>query len=143
MPLANASVIHYLSPLFTSLFSIFFLKESLKPIQWLYFILSFFGILLIKGFDQRVPLLYFSLGVGSAIFAGLAYNCIGKLKQSEHPIVIIFYFPLVTLPFIAPYTLLNWVNPSLTQWGYLLGVGVCVQIAQYFMTGQAMIVKKS
>ena len=134
MPLANASVIHYLSPLFTSFFSIFFLKEKLKPIQWSFFILSFIGIFLIKGFDERVPLLYFTLGVVSALFAGLAYNCIGKLKQSEHPLVIIFYFPLVTLPFITPYTIMNWVDPLPLQWLYLLGVGICVQIAQYFMT---------
>ena len=37
LPLANAAVIHYLSPLFTSFFSIFILKERLKTIQWFFF----------------------------------------------------------------------------------------------------------
>ena len=29
---------------------------------------------------------------------------------------------------------MNWVDPLPIQWLYLLGVGVCVQVAQYFMT---------
>ena len=84
--------------------------------------------------SSLIILFHFTLGVFSALFAGLAYNCIGKLKNSEDPLVIIFYFPLVTLPFITPYTIMNWVDPLPIQWLYLVGVGVCVQIAQYFMT---------
>tara|TARA_B100000029_G_C17546014_1_gene948481 strand:- start:796 stop:1647 length:852 start_codon:yes stop_codon:yes gene_type:complete len=134
LPLANATVIHYLSPLFTSFFSLFILKERLKSIQWLFFFLSFLGVVIIKGLDTRVPFFYLFLGILSAFFAGLAYNCIGKLKDTEHPLVIVLYFPLVTLPIITPFTVMNWVPPTSLQWVYILLVGIFVQAAQYFMT---------
>ena len=49
-------------------------------------------------------------------------------------LVIIFYFPLVIIPLILPLVIRDWVTPTAIQWLYLLGVGVFVQIAQYFMT---------
>jgi drug/metabolite transporter (DMT)-like permease len=40
MALANAIVIHYLSPLFTTVIALLFLKESVRIIQWISFAIS-------------------------------------------------------------------------------------------------------
>ncbi len=64
----------------------------------------------------------------------MAYNVIRKLNTSENPLVIIFYFPLVTMPLTGAYSFFDWVAPEGIQWLYLLMVGVLTQIAQYFMT---------
>lgn len=134
IPLASAVTLQYLSPLFTALMGIFLVKEKLKPMQYVYFAIAFAGVLVIQGFDPRISPAFMLVGLGSAFFAGLAYNIIRKLRNTEHPLVIVFYFPLVTLPIAIIYILFNWVNPVGWDWLILLGVGVFTQLAQYYMT---------
>lgn len=98
MPLASAVTLQFLSPIFTIVLGIFLVKETVRPLQWLFFLIAFLGVVMIQGFDHRVGMLDVSLGIGSAIFSALAYNTIRRLKASEHPLVIVFYFPLVALP---------------------------------------------
>ena len=41
IPLASATTILFLSPVFASILGIFFVKEEVRPIQWFFFIISF------------------------------------------------------------------------------------------------------
>ncbi len=134
IPLASAATLMFLSPIFTAILGIWIVNEKVNPIQWLFFLLSFGGIVIIQGFDLRISPLMALLGVGAAFFSGIAYNMIRKLKTSEHPLVIVFYFPLVTLPIAGIYSLMNWVMPSGIDWLILILIGVLTQVAQYFMT---------
>lgn len=135
MPLATAVTLQYMSPIFTAIMGIFMVMESVKPWQWVFFGISFLGVLLVQGFDSRVEMLYLCLGIGSALFAGLAYNTIRQLKLTEHPLVITLYFPLVSLPIsLILLTGITWVMPVGTDWLILIFIGVSAQIAQYFMT---------
>lgn len=134
IPLASAVTINYLSPFFTAILGIFIVKQPIKPIRYLYFALAIAGVIMLKGFDPRISTLDLIIGLTAALFAGLAYNIISKLKTSEHPLVIIFYFPLITLPFVGVYTLMHWENPQGWDWAILLLIGIFTQIAQYYMT---------
>ncbi|MCE2495744.1 MAG: EamA family transporter [Flavobacteriales bacterium] len=107
MPLASAVTIQYLSPLFTSIFAIFILKERMASIQWLFFGLSIAGVVVLKRFDPGINLLYMMLGLGSAFFAGLAYNAIRKVRGTDHPVVVVFYFPLIATPIMAVLSIFN------------------------------------
>ncbi len=134
IPLATAVTIQYLSPIFTTILGVFIVKEKVKPWQWFFFLVSFSGILVIEGVDVRISPLYLGLGVASALFAGFAYNFIRRLNTREHPLVIVFYFPLVALPVTGLYSIFNWVQPLGWDWGILILVGVLTQLAQYYMT---------
>lgn len=134
IPLASAVTLQFLSPIFTSILGIYIVKEKVDPKQWIFFAIAFMGVLVIKGFDPRITPILFMYGVIAAVLSGLAYNFIRKLKHSEHPLVIVFYFPLVTIPITGLISLFNWVQPEGIQWLYLLLIGVLTQIAQYFMT---------
>lgn len=134
IPLASAVTINYLSPFFAAILGIFVVKQRVRPIQFLYFALALFGVWLIKDFDPRISTLDLMIGIGSAFFAGLAYNMIAKAKNDEHPLVIVFYFPLITLPIVSVYTVMDWHTPEGWDWGLLLCIGVFSQIAQYYMT---------
>lgn len=134
MPLASAVTIQYLSPIFTVIIAGMLLKEPPRPIQWLFFAVSFGGVLMVKGFDPRVSLVDLSLGIGAAVFSALAYNFIRKLKNTDHPLVIVFYFSLVTVPFVGGYCLYDWVTPTAFEWVIMIGIGLVVTIAQIFMT---------
>ncbi|MBL7851453.1 MAG: DMT family transporter [Cyclobacteriaceae bacterium] len=135
MPLASAVTLQYLSPVFTAIMGIFIVREPVKPLQWLFFAISFTGVLMVQGFDNRIEPGYMLVGIGSAFFAGLAYNMIRQLKLTEHPLVITFYFPLVSLPVTAALLgTIAWVPPQGTDWLVLIFIGLTAQIAQYFMT---------
>ena len=95
VPLANAVTIQYLSPIFTAIFAIFMLGERLRWVQIVFFLISFVGIFIIKGYDDNISTYYLILGLISAVFAGLAYNCIRKVKDTDHPLVVVLYFPLI------------------------------------------------
>lgn len=134
MSLASAVTIQYLSPIFTAVFAIFILGERMKTAQWLFFGLAFLGVLLIKGYDPSVDQKLLLLGVVAAMGSGLAYNFIRKLRGYDDPLVIVFYFPLVTLPIIGPYTAMHYVMPTAFEWLMLLATGVFTQFAQVLMT---------
>ncbi|MGB2278779.1 MAG: DMT family transporter [Flavobacteriales bacterium] len=134
IPLASAVTLQYLSPIFTALFAAIFLKEKMQIKQWLYFGVSFAGVALIKGFDERISLTFMLIGICSAMFSGMAYTCIRQLKDTEHPVVVVLYFPLVAIPIMSVLSYLNWVTPQGTDWLYLLLMGLFTQIAQILMT---------
>lgn len=136
MALANAIVIHYLSPLFTTIIALLFLKESVRKIQWIAFSISIAGVIMVKGFSN-VSTFDFLIGVAGAFFTGLAYNAIRNMKGKEEADVIIFYQPLIALPFILLIMLIfpfNNIIPSGIDWLFLIGTGIFTQIGQYFIT---------
>lgn len=134
IPLATASTLTYLAPISTTLIGIWFVQEKVSPVQFFFFATSFAGTVVIEGFDARVSLFHLGVGIITSVFMGIAYNCVRKLSTSEHPLVIIFYFPFVCLPITGIWCLLFWVQPEGWQWFYLLMVGITSQIAQYYMT---------
>lgn len=134
MPLASAVTIQYLSPIFSTLLAVWMLKEIPKRVQWLCFLLSFTGVVLIKGFDPRVAWLPLGAGILAAVFSAFAYNYVRRLKDHDHPLVTVFYFPVVTLVLVTPYTLTHWVQPQGQAWLYLALIGLFTHFAQYFLT---------
>ncbi len=136
MRLATATTIHYLSPIFTILIATVVLKERLHRLQILFFLISFLGVVFIRGFDDQINPFYLGIGIVSAFLAGGAYNCIRYLRHTEHPLVIVLYFPFVAMPVagLASYYWAGWVMPEGVEWLKLLGIGVCTQVAQVMMT---------
>jgi drug/metabolite transporter (DMT)-like permease len=134
IPLATAATVQYMSPIFTAILGIFIVKERVRPWQWVFFGLSFAGVLVIEGVETDVDTFYLWLGVLSSVFSGIAYTIVRRLNTKEHPLVIIFYFPLVTLPVVGIYSAFNWVQPEGWDWALLLLVGVLTQLGQYYMT---------
>lgn len=134
LPLATAATIQYMSPIFTTILGVFLVKEKVKPWQWAFFAISFAGILVIEGLDTSADSLYVWMGVLSGVFTGLAYSSIRRLNTREHPLVIVFYFPLMALPIAGLYSVFNWVQPQGWDWAILLLVGLLTQLAQYYMT---------
>ena len=120
IPLASAVTIQYLSPIFTALFAAIFLKEKMKLKQWIYFAIAFGGVALLKGFDERVSLSFMLVGIISAMFSGMAYTCIRQLKETDHPLVVVFYFPLLATPIMGVLSYFQWVKPIGKDWLILL-----------------------
>lgn len=135
MPLATAVTIQYLAPIFTAIFGIFIVKERVSAWQWLFFLVSFAGVVVVKGVDTRIAPLYLAMGVASAVFSGLSYNSIRRMGGREHAMVIVLYSQLVVLPISALYCLWHWVTPTTwREWSLLLLTGIFTQLSQLYKT---------
>ncbi len=143
MPLATAVTILYLAPIFTIIIAILLLKEYPNKWQWPFLIIGFIGTGLVKNTDPRVDFKYFFMAITAAIFAALAYNFIRMLKGKADHNLVIFYFPLITIPFCLPFMIPVWKTPNLINFGLLIAIGVFTQVAQVFMTKAYMLEKAS
>jgi drug/metabolite transporter (DMT)-like permease len=137
MPLGNAIIIHYLAPVLTTILAIWMAGERVINIQWLFFAITFAGVVVVNGVGFQVPLLPMLAGFGGAFFSALAYNTIKKLKGVEDPNVVVLYFPMVSVPIALVYFLFkpaDWVWPDGVQWLWLIATGITTQVGQFFMT---------
>ena len=136
MALANAIVIHYVSPIFTAIIALLFLKEKVIVVQWLSFIVTFIGVIMVKGF-ANVNAFDFFIGILGALFTGLAYNAIRNMKDKEDADVIVFYQPMVALVLVLIYYIIfpnKLIMPKGLDWFFLIGTGIFTQIGQYYIT---------
>ncbi len=134
IPLATAMVVQYLSPIFTAIIAIFFLREKVKPVQWIFYAVAFAGVLFIGQVDTRVSFLFIFLGGVSAFGSGAAYNIVRRLKDSEHPLTIILYFQMVGIVAGTVSIPFGWKIPQGIDWFYLFLIGVFSQLGQVFLT---------
>lgn len=134
MPLGASVSLKYLSPVFTAIFAVLFIKEKVRPVQWLFFSMALSGVLLLKGFDIRIDSLSLFLGVMGAVFGGLVYVLIRKIGISEHPLVIINYFMSSTAILAGSTSIMYWQPPTPKEWFMLISIGGLGFVAQFYMT---------
>ncbi|MDD9951542.1 MAG: DMT family transporter [Zetaproteobacteria bacterium] len=131
---ANAVTLQYLSPLFTMLGASLFLGERLHSSWWLAACGAFLGVYLIYGVSFKIDNMAFLWGIFGALLSAAAYNCVRALNTREDPMVIMFFFPLITVPYAAIFALPNWVPPSYEQWLLLVISGIATYLLQYTLT---------
>jgi drug/metabolite transporter (DMT)-like permease len=134
MPLASAVTIQYLHPIFTVLLAGVLFRESATITQWLLFGLSFVGIYLVRGFDSNIKTEHLAIAVLAAFFSACAYSLIRASRGKDHPLVVVFYYPLVSIPIVLPFAIFSWQWPALFEWPIIVIIGIFTQIAQYYMT---------
>lgn len=140
LPLAEATLLQYLHPVFTAVLALIFLKEPILHSTKLCIALSLLGLgIMISpglGLDPTVSLPWFSLGIAllGAFGSAVAYVIVRKLSRLEDSSVIIFYFPLIALPLSLILLGDNFVIPPPEALVLLLFVGIFTQIGQVGLT---------
>lgn len=134
LPFASAVTLAYTSPVFTTFFAAWFLKEQVDWRQWVFFGLSLGGVVLLKGLDTRIPLQYFSYGLLSSIFSSLAYIMVRSMKEKEHPHVVVLHFQVIGALAGVVLSVGDFVLPDGVQWIYLALIGVLAFVGQVYLT---------
>jgi drug/metabolite transporter (DMT)-like permease len=134
LPIGTAVVLRYLAPIFAAILAVFWLKEKINPVQWVFFLLAFVGVLIMKGVDNNLSLTGLILVGASAGFLGLVFVTIGKIGKADHPIVIINYFMAMGVLIGGVLALTAWKTPQGVEWLLLISLGVVGFIGQIFMT---------
>ena len=140
LPLASATIIQYSYPTFTALAAWIILGETSNKRIGLAIIIGWLGITITaQPYEAQANFLSISfipiiIALAGAILTALAYVCVRKLSESEHPLVIVNYFPMVSIPITFPFVLSQGILPSGIDWIWLLGVGVLTQLGQVWIT---------
>jgi len=145
LPLAEATILQYLHPVFTAILALFFLKETIQRSTIACIVISLLGLFIIIypnltqpnlqiNSDVQYPWLSISAGVLGAFGSAVAYVIIKKLTKTDDSSVIIFYFPLVAFPISMIMLDSDFVVPSLTATGLLILVGIFTQVGQVGLT---------
>jgi len=140
LPLAEATVLQYLHPVFTAVLALFFLKEVIQRSTIACIVISLIGLFIIiqpnLALESGVQYPWISIGAGvlGALGSAIAYIIIKKLTKTDDSSVIIFYFPLVALPISMIMLGSDFVVPSLAATGLLILVGIFTQVGQVGLT---------
>ncbi|MFI0428932.1 DMT family transporter [Mariniflexile sp. HMF6888] len=134
LSVGTAVSLRYTAPIFAAIFAIFILKERVKLVQWVFFIVSFIGVLVLKGLDSQIDSFGLLLVLTAAILSGLVYIIINKIGQSEHPVVVVNYFMFTAMVLGGVLSIGHWVTPTGVEWPLLLSLGVFGYFGQIYMT---------
>lgn len=140
LPIAEATVIQYMNPVFTAILAGILLGERMGRREIACVLLSLAGVVLVThpavlfGGAARLNPWHVAIALTGALSAAFAYTTIRSMRD-EHPLVVVFYLPVMTIPTAIPLLAgarARW--PTAAEWLLLLGVGVTTQVAQLYMT---------
>ena len=141
LPLADATVLQYTNPVWTALLAVWVLEERMRPAEVLLVLCSLLGVVVIArpsflfgAGAARLDLFAVGIALAGATLSAAAYVMVRKLSRTEHPLTIIFWFTLVTVPAAIPGTIAVAVWPTPLEWLFLLGVGASAQAGQVYLT---------
>jgi len=140
LSMAQATLLQYLHPVFTALLAFVFLAERPTAATLACITLSLLGLVcMVMPYwesDATAPASLWPVmaGLGGAFGSGIAYTLVRKLVATEHPSVIVLYFPLVCIPGTLLLGGADFVWPTAMGWCVLLGVGCFTQIGQVALT---------
>ncbi|POF60413.1 EamA family transporter, partial [Vibrio vulnificus] len=140
LPLAEATILQYVHPVFTALLAVLFLKERVQPATLVCITLCLLGVftMVYPSFNAsgvgELPMLSVGIALLGAFGSSIAYVIVRKLSRTEDSSVIIFYFPLVALPVSAMLIGDDFVMPDITLILILILVGIFTQVGQFGLT---------
>lgn len=119
VPVGEVTAISFLSPLFATIFAVFFLGEVVRIRRWIATIVGFLGALVIL----RPGMTEISLGVWLVIFSaiamGLSTMYIKRLTDGDDPDKVVFLSTILMTPITLLPALYVWEWPDPGLWPYL------------------------
>ncbi len=140
LPLAEATILQYVHPIFTALLAVFFLKEKIQPTTLICIVLCILGLYCILlpelngSAEVNLPTFSVVIALLGAFGSSIAYVIVRKLSQTEDSSVIILYFPMIATPISIILVWNEFVWPDLHLTFMLVMIGVFTQIGQYGLT---------
>jgi drug/metabolite transporter (DMT)-like permease len=148
LPLAEATMIQYLHPSFTALLAAIALCERADRSLAASIALGTAGVALVVrpdflfgGLAAPLDPWAVSAALGGAFLTAVAYVGVRELSRSEHPLVIVLWFPLVAAPASLPAVIAQGVWPRGIEWLWLAGIGLLAQLGQLWLTRGLVLVR--
>ncbi len=134
LPLPEALLLNYSTPLFLPFFERTWSREPVPRAVWPALVLGFMGVLVILRPGSALFQPAAVLGVVAALSGALAQVGVRRLTQSEPTPRIVFWFAALAALFSAPPAALVWRPLSAREWLVFLAVGALATGGQLFLT---------
>ena len=130
IPLADATAISFLNPVFGMIFAIPQLGERVGKWRWLAAGIALTGAMILL---RPTPTSFQPaalLALGAALILGFELNIIKKLTQRESPFSILFVNNTIGLCIGGLAVIFVWEPPTVAQWGLMAAIGCAMAVAQ-------------
>ena len=140
LPLAEATLLQYMHPMFTALLGLLLLGEGIQRSTVICILFSITGLIVMvepgvfSGAAPVLPTFSVAVALAGAFGSAVAYVLVRRLSLQEDASVIIFYFPLIALPLSVALLGNQFVMPDGESLLLLLMVGIFTQVGQLGLT---------
>ena len=132
IPLADATAIAFLNPIFGMILAIPLLGERVGKWRWLAAAIAFAGALILIRPGQGGIEPGALLALGAALALGLELIFIKRLSGRERPLQILLVNNSIGLCIAAFAVIWVWQPPTPAQWAGMVGIGTVMAAAQFF-----------
>ncbi|WP_072386232.1 DMT family transporter [Hyphomicrobium sp. CS1BSMeth3] len=131
MPLADAGVLSFTTPIFITIGAALYFRETVGPVRSSAVVIGLIGaaIVLKPGFETIS--LAAVAAVGSSILWAMSLLIAKDLTRFDSPITISFYQPLMIAPIAGLAAIPVWVMPSGGAWLALVGMGAVAALGNF------------
>lgn len=130
IPLADATAISFLNPVFGMIFAIPFLGERVGPWRWAAAAIAFCGALILLRPGPESFQIAALLALGAAVVLGFELIFIKKLANREPPLQILLINNLLGCVLMSVVVIAFWAAPTPGQWAVLAALGLMMAAAQ-------------
>ena len=134
LPLADALLLNYTSPLFVALAAVVWLREPSTAPRRRALLLGLAGVLLVFHPSSHIASLAGLAGLASGMLAGIALTSVKQLSDSEPSLRIVVWFALLASLISAVPMAVQFVRPDTGQWLWLVAIGMLGSLGQLSMT---------
>ena len=130
VPLADATAISFLNPVFGMILAIPFLGEKVGRWRWAAAVIAFAGALVLLRPGPETFQVAALLALGAALALGFELIFIKKLAGREPPLQILLINNLIGWLLISTVMIPFWAPPTGAQWAVLVALGLMMACAQ-------------
>ncbi|MBC2668672.1 DMT family transporter [Novosphingobium piscinae] len=135
LPLAEATILGFTTPMFAVVLAALFLRETVGPWRWSAVAVGLVGVMVIVGPDRaHLPLNGVVVGLFAAFSVALVSIQLRDLGRTEEPLRVVFYFSLLGALLLLPAALVTGRAHSQVQWLLLAGLGATGIVTQLLLT---------
>ncbi len=134
LPLADAVLLHNVSPFVVALLAPRVLGERGGPHTLALSAIGLLGVALVVRPTGQLSLLPGLAALAGAVMSAGAYLTIRGIGATEHPLTVVLYFPMVSVLLSAVPAARSFVAPDALETALLLGVGLTTTAAQICLT---------
>lgn len=140
LPLGDTTTLHFTNPVFGALLAALVLGEVLRRWEAILVVLSLGGVIMVArpqflfGGEESLPPVAVGVALLGAVLSAMAYVTARRLTRTNDPLVIVFYFALVSVVGSIPFNLVSFTPPVAHEWALLVAVGVATLGGQVFLT---------
>jgi drug/metabolite transporter (DMT)-like permease len=131
MSLIDAVLLVNAAPLFIPLVALVWNRTPITPAVGISLLVGFIGVvMIIKPGADLLTNPSALIALSAALFSAIALVSVNKLSGQNQPDTILFYYFFIASIATLPFAIANWAMPTNQEWGYLIGVGVFMAVAQ-------------